>query len=109
MEPSGDGWYRSSVELEPNADYGFALDGADPLPDPRSRWQPFGVHGPSRPVNHHSFSWTDRHWQAKPLSAALIYELHIGTFTKEGTFDAAIERLDHLVDLGVTHAEIMPV
>ncbi len=80
-----------------------------PLPDPRSRWQPQGVHGPSRMVDHKAFEWTDAHFTAPPLSSAIIYELHIGTFTPLGTFEAAIARLDHLVDLGVTHVELMPV
>ena len=68
-----------------------------------------GVHGPSRVVNHGTFPWTDSHWQAKPLSAAVLYELHIGTFTPEGTFAAAIDRLPHLIDLGITHLEVIPL
>ena len=79
------------------------------LPDPRSGWQPHGVHGPSRIVDHAAFRWTDDDFQARPLSSALIYELHVGTFTPEGTFEAAIGKLDHLKELGVTHVEIMPV
>jgi len=79
------------------------------LADPRSPWQPRGISGPSVTVDHGAFSWTDRHWQAAPLSAAIIYELHIGTFTAEGTFQAAIEKLDYLAHLGITHIELMPV
>ncbi len=79
------------------------------LPDPRSGWQPHGVHGPSRIVNHAAFHWTDDEFQARPLSSALIYELHVGTFTPEGTFEAVIGHLDHLKRLGVTHIELMPV
>ena len=65
--------------------------------------------GPSRHLNHNRFCWHDQNWQAPPLAAAVIYELHIGTFTAEGTFLAVIEKLDHLLELGVTHIELMPV
>ncbi len=104
------GWWRVHVpDVQPDADYWFRVDGGDPLPDPRSGFQPEGPHGPSRIVDHQAFRWTDTHWQAKPLASAVIYELHIGTFTPEGTFTAAIEKLPHLVDLGVSHIEIMPI
>jgi maltooligosyltrehalose trehalohydrolase len=108
MERADDGWWHSSLDLAPGEDYRFRIDG-EAFPDPRSGWQPQGVHGPSRHIDHASFAWTDENWQAAPLSAALMYELHIGTFTEEGTFDATIGRLDSLKDLGVTHVEIMPV
>ena len=105
------GWWRGEVaEAGPGTDYGFVLDGAEPaLPDPRSRWQPDGVHGPSRVIDDAAFAWTDVGWQAPPLSSALIYEMHIGTFTPEGTFREAETRLDYLKDLGVTHVELMPI
>jgi maltooligosyltrehalose trehalohydrolase len=104
------GWWSCAVEgAGHGADYAFALDGGDPLPDPRSPWQPHGVHGPSRVVDHSRFQWTDAGWRPPPLSSAIFYELHIGTFTPEGTCDSAIERLDHLQRLGVTHVELMPV
>ncbi|HLF48912.1 MAG TPA: malto-oligosyltrehalose trehalohydrolase, partial [Methylomirabilota bacterium] len=74
-----------------------------------SSWQPHGVHGPSRVVDHAAFPWSDQRWQPPPLAAGVIYELHVGTFTPEGTFASAIERLGHLADLGVTHVEVMPV
>jgi maltooligosyltrehalose trehalohydrolase len=110
LTASEGGWWSADVSAaRPGTDYAFVLDGDKPLPDPRSPWQPYGVHGPSRVVDHGAFAWTDRHWQAKPLAAAVIYELHVGTFTPEGTFEAVIERLDHLVNLGVTHVELMPV
>jgi maltooligosyltrehalose trehalohydrolase len=67
------------------------------------------VHGPSRVVDHNAFEWHDAAWQGPPLSGAVIYELHVGTFTQEGTFDAAVGRLDHLIELGITHIELMPV
>jgi len=109
LEPVGDGWW-SGPELEPGTDYAFLLDD-DPtaLPDPASRWQPDGVHGPSRVYDQHAFVWHDAEWTGRDLTAAVIYELHVGTFTPGATFDHAIERLEHLVELGVTHVEVLPV
>jgi maltooligosyltrehalose trehalohydrolase len=92
-----------------DCDYGFLLDGEGPYPDPRSPWQPNGVHALSRLVDHAAFRWTDTGFNAPPLSEAVLYELHIGTFTPAGTFESAIGKLDHLVALGVTHVQIMPV
>jgi maltooligosyltrehalose trehalohydrolase len=110
MKSGENGWWFAELSLDDGTtDYMFVLDGGQPLPDPRSPWQPRGVHGPSRMVDHGAFRWTDQRWQAPPLSAAVIYELHIGTFTPNGTFDAAIEKLDHLIQLGVTHVELMPI
>ncbi|HEM45499.1 MAG TPA: malto-oligosyltrehalose trehalohydrolase, partial [Alphaproteobacteria bacterium] len=83
--------------------------GGPALPDPRSRWQPEGVHGPSRVLDTGSLAWSDAGFEAPPLASGLVYELHVGTFTPEGTFDAATRRLDALADLGVTHVELMPV
>src|SRR5690606_7245016 len=102
-------WSGTFDDVPPDAEYGFIVDGEGPFPDPRSPRQRSGVHGLSTLVDHAAFPWTDAGFQAPPLSSGLIYELHIGTFTPEGTFDAAIERLDHLRELGVTHVEIMPV
>lgn len=102
------GWWVAGREARPGDVYLFVVDGR-PLPDPRSREQPAGVSGPSRVVDSDAFSWTDSEWCGFDLAAALIYELHIGTFTPEGTFAAAIEHLDHLVSLGVNAVEIMPV
>ncbi|MCC6493607.1 MAG: malto-oligosyltrehalose trehalohydrolase [Pirellulales bacterium] len=90
-------------------DYSIIVDGGPALPDPRSNWQPRGVHQASRAVDHAAFSWTDESWRPGPLSSAIIYELHIGTFSPEGTFDGAIKKLDHLVRLGVSHVEVMPI
>jgi maltooligosyltrehalose trehalohydrolase len=110
MQPARGGWWRADVpDAGPGTDYAFILDDAGPFPDPRSPWQPAGVDGPSRTVDHSSFSWTDRGWRAAPLASAVLYELHVGTFTLDGTFESAIEHLDQLVDLGVTHVELMPV
>jgi maltooligosyltrehalose trehalohydrolase len=91
----------------PGADYAFSLDGGDPRPDPRSRWQPHGVHGPSRAIDPAAFSFST--FRAPPLASAVIYELHVGTFSPEGTFDGAAARLEHLTRLGVTHVCVMPV
>lgn len=110
MQAAGGGWWKCRVESAgPGTCYSFVVDGADPVPDPRSQFQPDGVHGPSCLVDHSAFQWTDASWQARPLSSAIIYELHVGTFTPGGTFASAIEQLDYLRDLGVTHVELMPV
>jgi maltooligosyltrehalose trehalohydrolase len=109
MRMIGGDWWLTAESVEPGTDYRFSLDGGDPLPDPRSPWQPEGVHGPSRTLDPSSFDWTDDGWQPPPLAAAVVYELHVGTLTEAGTFEAAIERLDELVDLGVTHVELLPV
>jgi maltooligosyltrehalose trehalohydrolase len=107
-DPSG--WWEAVVpKAEHGSDYAFRVDGGDPLPDPRSLWQPAGVHGPSRVYEHDRFPWSDAGWRGVPLPGAAFYELHVGTFTPEGTFDAAVERLDHLVRLGVDAVELLPV
>ncbi|MBB4931561.1 maltooligosyltrehalose trehalohydrolase [Lipingzhangella halophila] len=111
MEPGAGGWWYIDVPDAPHGtDYAYLLD-EDPvwLPDPRSRWQPDGVHGASRVYDHAAFSWTDSHWTGRALPGSVLYELHVGTFTPEGTFDAAADRLDHLVDLGVDLVELLPV
>ena len=104
------GWWTADVADAPvGTDYAFRLDGGEPLADPRSLRQPAGPGGPSRSYDHSAFAWTDGRWRGAPLSGAAIYELHVGTFTPDGTLDAAIERLDHLTDLGVTMVELMPL
>ena len=110
MAATGGGWWSLVLDdLPPECDYAFVLDGEAPRPDPRSPRQPYGVHGPSRTIDHARFPWTDRGWNAPPLSSGVIHEVHVGTFSEEGTFDGAIAHLDHLVALGVTHVELMPV
>ncbi len=104
-----EGWWELPTEVEPGVDYAFVLDGGEPLPDPRSPRQPYGVDGPSRTIDHAAFHWRDSDWRGAPLPGGIIYELHIGSFTEAGTFDACIERLDHLVELGVDFVEVMPV
>jgi maltooligosyltrehalose trehalohydrolase len=110
MQNAEGGWWSAPVEnVKAGDDYAFCIDGGQPIPDPRSPYQPKGVHGFSRLLDHRSFAWTDTHWQARPLGSGIIYELHIGTFTAEGTFMSAIQRLDYLIELGITHVEMMPV
>jgi maltooligosyltrehalose trehalohydrolase len=109
MTSSERGWWSASVEADPGATYGFSLDGGEILPDPRSAWQPDGVHGLSRLVDHTQFTWHAADWRGQQLLGRLVYELHIGTFTTAGTLAAAIDRLDHLVDLGVEFVDILPV
>ncbi len=104
------GWWYAHVEGTGHGSaYAYSLDGADPLPDPRSRWQPDGVHAASRVWDPASSPLADRAWTGRALPGAVIYEMHVGTFTPGGTFDDALERLDHLVELGITHVEVLPV
>jgi maltooligosyltrehalose trehalohydrolase len=106
------GWWRTTIDgpTDQEIDYGFLLDDdAEPRPDPRSRRQPTGVHGLSRTVDPDAFRWTDDGWTGRQLAGGVIYEMHIGTFTPEGTFNAAIDRLDHLTGLGVDFVEVLPV
>lgn len=110
MRRADDGWWTADVEAPAGTDYAFLLGDDDtPLPDPRSTWQPHGVHEASRVYDQDAFAWTDDEWAGRGLERSVIYELHIGTFTTGRTFDAAIERLDHLVDLGVDLVEVLPV
>jgi len=115
MTRRADGWWVPTDPLPPSAthdctDYGYLLDDDPGLrPDPRSRRQPGGVHELSRTFDPSSFDWTDHSWTGRPLPGAVIYELHVGTFTPDGTLDSAIERLDHLRSIGVDLVELMPV
>ena len=105
------GWWKlSSPEAGPGTNYAFLVD-QDTIayPDPRSAWQPNGVHAASRLYDQSTFRWTDTLWHTPPLDSGILYELHIGTFSPEGTFDSAIPHLDHLVELGITHVEVMPL
>jgi maltooligosyltrehalose trehalohydrolase len=110
MTSAGDGWWHAPVTLEPGEEYGFVLNGAaDARPDPRSRRQPAGVHGLSAVFDAGAHQWSDESWTGRQLAGGVVYEMHIGTFTPEGTLDAAIERIGHLVDLGVDFVELLPV
>ena len=110
MTAGDDGWWRAGVDCAADARYGFLLDD-DPavLPDPRSPRQPDGVHERSQLWDPADARWTDQQWRGRSIEGAVIYELHTGTFTAAGTFDAAIDKLDYLVDLGVDFVELMPV
>lgn len=109
MEPRERGYYELVVDgVRPGTRYAYRLDGTDLRPDPASHFQPEGVHKPSCVVDPR-FAWTDQDWPGLPFSDYIIYELHVGTFTAEGTFDAVIPHLDELKDLGITAVEIMPV
>ncbi|TAN22337.1 MAG: malto-oligosyltrehalose trehalohydrolase [Acidobacteria bacterium] len=141
MQPHADGWWIAATDLPHGADYAFCRDGGEARPDPRSLWQPNGVHAPSRCFDVRRFVWSDADFRAAALTgagpgvaaprhpldarpsrgpwtpqpglrvwrSAVLYELHIGTFTAEGRFDAAIGELDHLAALGITHVEVMPI
>jgi maltooligosyltrehalose trehalohydrolase len=103
------GYFYGEIEgVKPGALYKFRINEASEFPDPASRHQPEGVHGPSSVVTT-DFAWTDQTWGGIALRDYIIYELHVGTFTPQGTFDAVIERLDYLKELGVTAVELMPV
>jgi maltooligosyltrehalose trehalohydrolase len=110
MAPRDHGWHEVSLEGEQyGLRYRYALGGGDrELPDPASRWQPEGVHGPSA-VAGAPFAWTDDGWNGRPLHEYVVSEVHIGTFTPEGTFDAAAEHLAELADVGITAVEVMPI
>ncbi|MCG5215970.1 malto-oligosyltrehalose trehalohydrolase [Streptosporangium sp. KLBMP 9127] len=102
-------WYAEVAGADHGTDYSFRVDGGGPYPDPMTRRQPGGVFGPSRVYDHDRFTWSDHDWRGRVLRGAVIYELHVGTFTAAGTFTEAAEMLDHLVDLGVDFVELLPV
>jgi maltooligosyltrehalose trehalohydrolase len=110
LEPRADGIFEATIaEVEAGARYHYRLDGAAERPDPVSRFQPIGVHGPSEVVDPAAFVWSDAGWGGVPLRDLRLYELHVGTFTSEGTFEAIIPHLPGLRDLGITAIELMPV
>lgn len=110
MTPEGEGWFRTEVDgLTAGARYAYRLDGEGPYPDPASRSQPDGVHGFSEVVDPTTFKWSDQDWTGSTLEGQVIYEMHVGTFTPEGTWRAAMTKLAHLADVGVTLIEMMPV
>jgi maltooligosyltrehalose trehalohydrolase len=109
MSPGRHGHWHVTVEVAPASTYAFSLDGGDPRPDPRGLRLPDGPHGWSQLFDPGEFAWTDAGWAGTELEGTVIYELHVGTFTPEGTLDAAAQRLDHLVDLGIGIVELMPL
>jgi maltooligosyltrehalose trehalohydrolase len=108
LEAVGLGVYETVVEAQPGEDYVYLLDGTA-RPDPATRWQPAGLRGPSRLLDTAGFAWTDAGFAPPALADTVLYELHVGTFTSEGTFEAVIPRLRELRELGVTTIELMPV
>jgi maltooligosyltrehalose trehalohydrolase len=110
MISTDSGWWNSPEAPAPGEVYGFSLNGEDKVtPDPRSRRQPKGVHEPSEAFDPSAHQWGDASWTGRQLAGGMIYEMHLGTFTPEGTLDSAIERLDHLVELGIDFVELLPV
>jgi maltooligosyltrehalose trehalohydrolase len=111
LRTGDEGYWQAEVDgVHPGDNYRYSVDGGAPLPDPRSRWQPEGVHGRSQLIDVAELRRIHQSpFRARPLRGAVIYELHIGTFTPEGTYRAAEHRLQHLVDLGITHVELLPV
>ena len=108
MHNGGGGWHELAVEdAGPGTRYRFVLPSGARVPDPASRYAPFGVHGPSEVIDPDAYRWSDAEWSGRPWNETVLYELHVGTFTPEGTFRAATERLDHLKDLGITAIELM--
>ncbi len=110
LAKSPDGFFTGVLaDVGPGQRYRYRVDGQGPFPDPASRFQPDGVHGPSEVIDPHAFAWTDASWQGIAMKDAIIYELHVGTFTPAGTFAGVMQRLPDLVKLGVTAIELMPV
>jgi maltooligosyltrehalose trehalohydrolase len=110
MEKEERGYHHAILRnVAPGDRYLYRLDDSHERSDPASRFQPDGVHGPSQLVDLRAFQWTDSNWKGRPLETSIFYELHVGTYTREGTFDAIVKRLPELVDLGITTIELMPV
>jgi maltooligosyltrehalose trehalohydrolase len=110
LAPEEDGYFSCLVaEAGAGSLYRYRLDGKDSFPDPASRFQPEGVHGPSQVVDPNQFPWTDGDWKGLTLPGQVLYEMHLGTFSLEGTWSAAAEHLPRLAELGVTCVEVMPV
>jgi maltooligosyltrehalose trehalohydrolase len=109
MRRGDDGWWHAEVGLGDGDRYAFSLDGGDPRPDPRGLRLPDGPHGPSAWCDTGSFAWTDGDWTGVELEGSVVYETHVGTFTPEGTLDAAVDRLPYLVELGVDVVELLPL
>src|ERR1700760_1571043 len=109
LAPIAGGYWQTDAAIDQGRGYKYSIDGAAPIPDPRSRWQPEGVHGDSYLLPKTTAEAQRREFRPAPLKGAVIYELHLGTFTPEGTYDAAERKLDHLSELGITHVELMPL
>src|SRR5690606_18159070 len=105
LQPDKFGYWKNTIhEVAPGDKYYFVIDGSSKKPDPSSRFQPEGVHGPGEVIDPH-FAWNDQGWKGRPLKDMIVYELHTGTFTPGGTFEAITEKLDYLIDLGINTIE----
>jgi maltooligosyltrehalose trehalohydrolase len=110
MAALGEGWYeRTEAGARAGSRYRYRIDGGTEVPDPASRYQPQDVHGPSEVIDAEGYEWRDAAWRGRPWHEAVVYELHVGAFTREGTFASAAQRLEYLRDLGVTVVELMPL
>ncbi len=109
MNADGSGWYSCAAQCRPGMEYQFIIDDGLAVPDPASRYQPNDVHGRSQIIDPASFPWSDGDWHGRPWNETVLYEIHVGTFTEEGTFAGVANKLDYLKDLGVTAIELMPV
>lgn len=110
MQAQADGWFELiTTQAQPGSRYRFRIDGGMRVPDPAARYQPEDVHGPSEVIDPRAWSWQDTAWRGRPWEEVVCYELHIGTFTPQGTFAAACTHLDHLIELGVTALQLMPL
>lgn len=110
MTPSGDGWFEREVSgVAPGTEYNFVLADGMVVPDPASRAQKADVNGPSLVIDPEQYRWQNTQWRGRPWEEAVVYEMHIGTFTPQGTFRAAIEKLPYLAELGITMLEVLPV
>ncbi|HLH07622.1 MAG TPA: malto-oligosyltrehalose trehalohydrolase [Terriglobales bacterium] len=109
MARTRDRVFHAEASAKAGDRYSYIVDGSKPLPDPVSRYLPEGVHGRTEILDSHAFAWTDQNWRGIPYSEYVIYELHVGTFTAEGTFDGVVSKLPYLKEMGVTVIELMPV
>ena len=110
LKPDGAGYFSGFADQTGSGTlYKYRLDGEEEFPDPASRFQPYGPHGWSQVVDSHSFPWSDNHWPGVRIKGQIIYEMHIGTFTQDGTWASAVEHLSQLAELGITVLEVMPV
>ena len=110
MQDIGGGWFEAVLENRPAGTlYSYVLPDGTRVPDPASRFQPYDVHGPSEVIDPRSYRWNTPEWEPRPWHEAVLYEIHVGSFTQEGTFAAAARRLDHLAEIGITGVQIMPI
>jgi malto-oligosyltrehalose trehalohydrolase len=110
MDAQGDGWFGlTTADARAGSRYAFRLENGQVVPDPASRFQPEDVHGPSEVIDPRAYRWQHADWRGRPWHETVLYELHVGTFSEEGTYDGLRRKLDHLVELGVTAVELMPL